>query len=293
MLDEPITIRFIKTRRWGSLAVDMLKNRQIPYQEVEPSLIQFKLKGYIPTEIINTIARLGEHNRQLIINEEEVEWWTAFQWTWCYSQSHLKPIPVYCYNPKRANRQKSVWGCTFFTDLYIHHTARWESWGYWEDKYTFWMFDKAKMWNELVSASAPYHLCPHFNLQRMQAVWAVFPEYVKLPDEYWEIRRLVVNCEGQQVVGMRVGLNLAKLQEVFSIEGLKNMVKAGRVKDLIEFNTLEDALIDKADPEFRLLIRGVMIKQDQELNLYNRLLYQAEELAPDLAWPRALAYPKI
>ncbi len=109
MFDQPIILRFVKTKKWGSLAIKLLKNRQISYREVEPELIEFKLEGYVSTEILDTIARLGEHNRQLIIGGEEVEWWTAFQWTGCYSQSHLKPIPTYCFNPKRTNRTKSVW----------------------------------------------------------------------------------------------------------------------------------------------------------------------------------------
>lgn len=298
MTDQPMTIRFVKTRKWGELTLRMLENRRIPHQEVEPGLIEFNLEGYIPSEIIDTIARLGEHNRQLTVNHEAVEWWTAFSWTSCYSRSHLKPIPAYCYNPKREKFLQSVWGCTFHTPCYIHHTARWENWGWWDNKYTRWIFYKDKIWNELVSASAPYHLCPHFNLQRMQAVWSVFPEYVELPDpaDFWEIRQSVVNTEGRSVVGMRLGLNLEKLQKVFSIDGLRYQAqdKPGRLlKDTIEFNTLEDWLKDKAHPDYRLLIQGIKIKDGRESTLYNRLLYDAEELVPDLAWPREMGFPKV
>lgn len=132
----------------------------------------------------------------------------------------------------------------------------------------------------------------------MQAVWSVFPEYVELPDpaDFWEIRTSVVDTEGRPVVGMRLGLNLQKLLEVFSIDGLRyqSEEKTGRLlRNTIEFNTLEDWLRDKAHPEYRLLIQGVQIKYDRESTLYKRLLYEAEELVPDVTWPRDMGLLKI
>lgn len=223
-------------------------------------------------ELLDVLARV---DCQVIVDGEIVPWKTAFGWINCYKESRFHPIPWYCHQGWNPRLQPNPWGCKFNTDLCFY---TWRTCGHWEGPYTHWVFEKERIWVRLMDDSAPYHLCPRFSRERLEAVIAALPDTVELPHPWWEKIATVLDERNRPITGLSLGWK----GDSYAVEGWRRK---------IELVPVSEATGIQESPDYKLLVEGIRTRPGEACHLYDHLLQEAERKAPGLTWPQNVQFP--